>query len=292
MTPNQLFLSGLLLVLATPLPTFKDFRQADRARRTTGQLETAASLALTRVDTNLVARAAAEHPGDPEILLGAAELGGDWEAALRANSTNAVVALRCALAGHTQWFAICRQRDPENLVPWLTSQEPQIPETATRFEDDEVPAARARMRCLEAAGYSAYAARRLAVLAHKPVLPLVQALLASPNTSFRLRVARAMQVAPTFLVTELVGQSLEVATLRQMDRDGIRGADADRVTELSNRREVIQALLQETEGAVELATEDEMVRYFNDVLRVGEEDAMRRLLQAVRQPLENKTPAR
>jgi len=268
--PAALLQSGRLL---HNLPTFEDFRRADRERRTTGQLHTAESLALSRIDSNLIARVASEHPGDPEILFGAAELGGDWEPALRTNGTNNVVALRCALARAPRWFEHCRQFDPHNLVPWLTARETTPPETAIRFEDYEVPAARARIRCLEAAGYSAYAARRLSVLADKPVLALAQA-----TGDQRLRVARVMQESPTFLVTELVGQSLEVAALRAAGP--VHGKNADRVTELSNRREQLQRLLARTERAVELATEEEMVRYFDDVLAIGEEEAMRRLIQS------------
>jgi hypothetical protein len=260
-------------------------------------LQTAASLAIIRIDTNLIARVAAEHAGDPKILLGAAELGGDWEAALRANGTNNVVALRYALVHSPKWFQHCQQQDTNNLVPWLTNRDGNVPESATRFEDYEVPAIRARIRCLEAAGYSAYAARRLSVLANKPALALTQDLARGGVDKIRapvlLRVGRTMQESPTFLATELVGQSLEVAALRAQFDVTIRGEAADRVTELSNRRELLQVLLQQTQAeAVELATEAEMVRYFDDVLAVGEEEAMKRLMQAVRKQPETETPAR
>lgn len=264
---------------AETLPTFDAFRRADRDRRLSGQLQTTESLALTRIDTNRITEVARAQAGDAEIVLGAAEWGGDWETALRVNGTNNVVALRCALAGQPRWFAHCRQEDPSNLVPWLVERNVAPPAGAVRFEDYERAATRARIRCLEAAGYSAYAARRLSVLADKPAVAL-----ARETVGNRRRIAQAMQVAPLFLVTELVGQTLEVAALQAVAPDGIRGADSARVTALSNRREHLQAMLARAEHAVELATEAEMIRYFDDVLVLGEEEAMRRLVRTVERP--------
>ena len=111
---------------AQGLPSFEAFRRADRERRQTGQRQTAASLALTRVDTNRVARVAAQNTANPEIMLGAAELGGDWSAALSASGTGVVVTLRFACASATRrdyetalrWLRVCQKNDTGNIVPW------------------------------------------------------------------------------------------------------------------------------------------------------------------------------
>jgi len=56
-----------------------------------------------------------------------------------------------------------------------------------------------------------------------------------------------------------------------------------RQVELDRRREQLKTLLATVEREiVDLATEAEMVRYFDDVLTVGEEVAMKRLAETVR----------
>ena len=55
-----------------------------------------------------------------------------------------------------------------------------------------------------------------------------------------------------------------------------------RSVELDRRRDDIKALLSAVErNIVDVATESEMVQYFNDVLSLGEELAMRRLAATV-----------
>ena len=222
---------------AQGLPTFEDFRSADRERRETGRLQTAESMALARVNPKLIARVATENRDDPELLLGVAELrGGDWPVALEAGGTNAVVALRFACASAIKrdyptalrWFRYCQTNDTGNLVPWLgelwvlrqQGDSPDTfrpPERVMEYRDYGVPAARARVRVLEKAGYTPYAARRIALMQNTFVESMAQDLsrdsVAQPASSFLLTAARAMQRRPTFLLTEFVGQSLERAAL-------------------------------------------------------------------------------
>ena len=87
-----------------------------------------------------------------------------------------------------------------------------------------------------------------------------------------------MQERPMYLLTELVGETLERAATAA-GVEGQTGAEVSmRNVELDSRREEIKALVTAVErNAVEVATETEMVQYFNDVLNLGEEVAMRRL---------------
>jgi hypothetical protein len=97
-----------------------------------------------------------------------------------------------------------------------------------------------------------------------------------------LAVARAMQDRPVYLVTELVGQSLERAAI-QVGVEGQTSAEVSlRTVELEGRRDKIKGLLAAVgDKVVDVATESEMVEYFDNVLSLGEELAMRRLAEAV-----------
>jgi hypothetical protein len=287
------------------LPTFEDFRRADRERRQTGQQQTADSIRLMRIDTNRVARLAAQNLNNPEILLGAAELDGDWPAALAAGGTGAVVTLRFACASAIkhdyptalQWFRYCQTNDTGNIVPWLGElwvlrQQDKLPESfrapesAKDYRDYTVPAARARVHVLEVAGYSPYAARRIGLMQNTFVESMAQDLsrdsslqnLAAP---FLLNAARAMQRRPTFLLTELVGESLERAVLAA--KPGVKEEESDkRFIEIDARREELKQLVATTERrTADFATESDMVQYFDNVLGFGEEIAMKRLQLSV-----------
>jgi hypothetical protein len=295
----------LALTLAATLPTFDDFRRADRERRTTGEFRTAESVALMQVDSKLLARVAAENRGDPELLLGLAELRGNWPPALAASGTNAVVALRFACASAIRrdydtalrWFRSCQTNDPSNVVPWLgelwaLQQQGQSTATvrasanATEYRDYSVPAARARVRVLEKAGYTPYAARRIGLMQNTLVESMTQDLSRAPvapeTRSFLLNAARAMQRRPTFLLTELVGQTLERHALQAVP-NGNEEEIVKRLDELDDRRADLKRLVSNIErNVVDLATESEMVRYYDDVLVLGEEAAMKQLGTAVR----------
>jgi len=286
---------------AENLPTFEDFRSSDRERRATGQRETVDSLRLMHVDLVRVARVATENPKDPEVLWGAAELGGDWSTALAAGGTNAVVALRFACARAVKhdyvtalhWLRYCESHDVGNLVPWLgelwvlrqQGQTPESfhpPESATAYRDYAVPAARARVRVLEKAGYSPYSARRIGLMRNTFVESMAQDLsrdsVAQKSTApFLLKVARAMQSRLTFLITELVGESLERAVLTSQPERKVEVAET-RLQEIDDRREQLKQLVADTEQrTADFTTEAEMVQYFDDVLSFGEEIAMKRL---------------
>ena len=95
--------------------------------------------------------------------------------------------------------------------------------------------------------------------------------------------AQSLQRRPLFLLWEFVGQTIERALMaRRPDADTsvevrYRGA------ELDNRREELKNLLADVErNTVDFATEAEMVRYFDDVLGIGEEAAMKKLAETVR----------
>ena len=306
----------LVIMVAATLPTFSELRRIDRDRRQTGQMQTPESLAVTRVDPVLINTVVAAHPADGTIWWGAAELLGDWsrqramfESALSAGGTNDQVALRFACAAARQheftlaltWFRYCQTNDVTNLVPWLgelwvlrQQHEPlafanDACRRATEFRDYGIEASRARIKLLEMAGYSPYAARRLGVNAESMALRMVQEFskvpLGGALVPFLTTVARAMQAHPRFFVTELVGQSLE-GTLLVARNDPSSAAVQTRGTVLSERREDIKALVASVEQrAIDVATEEQMVRYFDAVLTDGEELAMKWLLDDVRRKL-------
>ena len=275
---------------AEGLPRFEDFRSADRERRETGRLQTAESMALTRVNPKLIARVATENSGDPEILLGVAELrGGDWPVALEAGGTNAVVALRFACASAIKrdyptalrWFRYCQTNDTGNLVPWLgelwvlrqQGDSPDTfrpPERVMEYRDYGVPAARARVRVLEKAGYTPYAARRIALMQNTFVESMAQDLsrdkVAQQAAPFLLTAARAMQRRPTFLLTEFVGQTLERAALAATSRTGEEERKSGSKNSTPDERRLKQLVAVTEQRVGDLATEASMVQYYDNVL--------------------------
>lgn len=312
-----LCVGGHLRAESDRLPGFEDFRRIDRVRRLTGQLQTADLLAVSRIDAGRLMTTARRVPDDWQALWGAAELLVEWpnkqtffEAALAASRTNQAVALRYALfaaihrdpATARSWLAFIRPRETDSIVPWLlelwlltrtTPTQPapdediaklQPPVWATTFRDYAPAAARARVRLLELVGYSPYAARRLGFMPETPAVQIAREFAGTAPTqpaarTVLERTARALQAAAPFLLYEFVGQTLEVA-LAQATTDSTTDAAARfRAAELQNRREELKQLLTDVErNAIDIATESEMVRYFDLVLTFGEEQAMRRLL--------------
>ena len=294
---------------AQGLPTYEDFRRVDRMRRMTGQLETAELMKVTQVDRRLIQRTALQATNDFQVVWGAAELINNWPlkrelfaSALEASGTNTMVALRYACAAAQQrdeevarpLLHLVEKSDEGNGVPWLVElrllqweskgfAELKVPASRTiHYRDYGVEAARARIRLLEAAGYSPYAARRLGFAPETPVLGIARELTEQPiekaAAPFVVGVARAMQERPMYLLTELVGQTLE----RAATMAGVEGQTSAEVSmrgvEVDHRREEIKALVSSVDRNVaDMATETEMVRYFDDVLNLGEEVAMRRL---------------
>jgi len=296
------------------LPTFEDFQRVDRIRRLTGQLQTAELLAVTQIEPGLIKLTAEKHADDATILWGAAEFVSDWpskrqlfEQALHVGGTNAAEALRfaCAAAKAQKfevarpWLHYCQEKDADNVVPrlaelWIQRQQNLPLELAkppakwtAQFRDYSVEASQARIKLLEAAGYSAYAARRLGFNADSVALTMVHDLGQPPFEPVALPIlkstARAMQERQPFLLDELVGQSLERMLLSNR-------ADAEpnpevrmRVIEMNERRDAIKQLLADMErDTIDLAAEHQMVHYFDDALTYGEEPAMNRLAEAVR----------
>lgn len=321
----QLRSLGLVLALAPllahgetdRLPGFEDFRRIDRIRRLTGQLQTAELLAVTQIDANRLMTTARSVPDDWQALWGAAELLVEWpnkqiffEAALASSRTNHAIATRYALFATAnrdmetarRWLAFCRQRESDNIVPWLAElwlltrpvagRPPSDEELAklqpalwtTMFRDHAHAAARARIRLLELTGYSPYAARRLGFMPETPAVQFARDLAlnipAHPNARNVLeKTARALQAAAPFLLYEFVGQTLEIALVNSATDSAEIAATRFRAAELDNRREELKQLLATVEqNVIDLATETEMIRYFDHVLTFGEEQALRRLL--------------
>lgn len=284
----------LIIVLAAGLPGFDEFRRADRDRRQSGNWQTEESAQLTRVDQAAVLALATNRLHDAVIQWGVAELLNDWtnrqaryEAALLASGTNAAIELRYACAAAQQGerklaLALardCQTAEPSNAVPWLLEswlrkETVRPPARAVVYADAAGNAAQARIQVLEALGYSKYAARRIGYQPTLFVPPMIRELAARPAgmETWLRQVAQAMQRSPTFLVTELVGQSVE----------GMLGVEAERAAELKVRREELTDLARSVGATiVDQATEGELVRYFDDMLSRGEEEALRRLKQTV-----------
>jgi hypothetical protein len=295
------------------LPTYDDFRQVDRTRRMTGQLQTAELLKLTQIDRTLIERVAQAGTNDYQLIWGVAELIGDWqtkhalfESALVASGTNIEIALRYACeaaVNHEPATALpllhaVEKEDTANIVPWfvelnlLLAQNKgvadlkTVPSWAIRYRDYAAEAARARIHTLEAAGYSPYSARRLGFMPDTPVLAMARDCadrrIDKATVPLLLTVAHAMQDRPIYLVTELVGQSLERAAI-QVGVEGQTDAEVSlRTVELERRRDEIKGLLSAVGGNIaDVATESEMVEYFDNVLSLGEQLAMRHLAEAV-----------
>ena len=310
-----LFLSSL--VSAQNLPTFDDFRRVDRMRRTTGQFQNAELLKITQMDRALIQGAARQATNDYQVVWGAAELIGAWpikrelfESALTQSRTNLEVALRYACAAAENYdtetalplLHLAERGDSANIVPWFVElqllSDPKAfgpdalkdwkspPLQAMRYRDYAADAARARIHTLEVAGYSAYSARRLGFVPDMTVLAMARACAEKPIDKsvapLLLTMARAMQDKPIYLVTELVGESLERATIATGVDDPTDKGASSRSAELAERRDGIKALVSAMElKIVDVATESEMVQYFDNVLSLGEEIAMHRLAAAV-----------
>jgi hypothetical protein len=308
-------------VSAQHLPTYEDFRRVDRMRRMTGQLETAELLNLTQIDRPTIERVAQRGTNDYQLTWGAAELIGNWptkralfESALATSGTNVDVELRyacAAAANHDPATALpllraVEKADTANIVPWfvefnvLLAQNKGLtdwkmpPSWAIRYHDYAAEAARARIHTLEAAGYSPYSARRLGFMPDMPLLAMArdcaEERIDKASVPLLLIVAHAMQDRPVYLVTELVGQSLERAAIQvgvqEQTNPAPNGTSAEvslRMVELERRRDEIKSLLSAVGvNVVDVATEAEMVEYFDNVLALGEELAMKRLAETVR----------
>lgn len=307
-TPNTFGASPSSLAA---LPTFDAFRRMDRERRTSGQLQTAESLDLMHVNAALIAQTAEQHRDDPILQWGAAELLTDWtrkqaqfETALAVSGTNAAIALRHAcdaaqsgkLDTARTWLQHCQKTDPSNAAPWLvmfwiSSKQGapldaiQPPACATQFHDAVAQAARARIRLLETAGYSPYAARRVGVLGVNMALTsilreLARQKLPDPAARLLLTAAQAMQHG-TLFITELVGQTVEKSLLQACPDAETSPEIAARLEHMAARRESIKRVTSDVGRIVDAATEPEIVQYFDDILTLGEEEAMNRLARAV-----------
>lgn len=302
-----------VLLLAASLPSFEDFRRVDRMRRFTGQLQTAELLEVTHIDPALIIRTA-QKADDPKMLWGATELLSDWprkramfESVRQASGTNAnlLIDLRyaCAAAQNRDFDVAltllreCQKRDTGNIVPWLgelwvlQQQKQPIPTRRppdwAEFRDGAAEAARARVRLLEAAGYSPYSARRLGFMPDTFAVSMARDLSSPPvdtNAAPVLRaVAKAMQESPTFMLTELVGQTLERGIMASRPDAATSPEVSFRIVEMDKRRDELKTLLADVErNIVDVATEKEMVQYFDDVLAMGEEAAMKHLAETVR----------
>jgi hypothetical protein len=309
----------LLSSQAAGLPTFEDFRRVDRMRRVTGELQTAELLNLTQIDRARIEHVAQQGTNDYRLAWGAAELIGDWptkrglfESALAASGTNVEIELRyaCAAANHDPATALpllraVEKTDTANIVPWfvefnvLLAQNKGLtdwktpPSWAIRYHDYAAEAARARIHTLEAAGYSPYSARRLGFVPDTPVLAMARECAEKradkASVPLLLTVAHAMQDQPVYLITELVGESLERAEIQSGPYNQTNSVTSAaslqvsmRMVELERRRDEIKSLLSMIgDKVVDVATEAEMIEYFDNVLDLGEELAMRQLAETV-----------
>lgn len=294
------------------LPDFEDFRRIDRTRRLTGQLQTAELMQVMHIDPSLVMRVVQQNTNDVRLLWGAAELIPDWSrkrelylATMRAGLSNDAVCVRLACAAaQNRDFELARStvqlsKRPEdtNVLPWLCEiwmrlQEKRATDDlspagrTSDYRDFSSDAARERIRVLEAAGHSPYAARRLGFMPDMFAINIARDLGKPPVDTnaapVLLRAGRAMQQRAPYLLVELVGETLERGVLASRE-DADRSAEVRvRNAEIDQRRNELKTLLADVEqNAVDLATEKEMIRYFDDVLSVGEENAMRRLAESV-----------
>ncbi|MEI6083220.1 MAG: hypothetical protein WCS70_02850 [Verrucomicrobiota bacterium] len=301
---------------ADDLPTFEDFRRIDRTRRLLGQLQTAELLAVNQIDTKLILRKVQANSNDVRVVWGAAELVVLWpqkqqmfEAAMRLSSNSVPVTIRYACAAARQGESelalrlarFGQEHDSDNTVPWLIelwvlSSKKQPPQFATApasaptvFRDYSSEASEARIRLLEKAGYSAYAARRLGFKPDSEALQIAKDLcrppLAEPAKPLLQESAGYLQHRRQFLLCELVGQTIE-RTLFALRADADRSVEVRiRTGEMEKRRDELKQLLADMErNTVDYATEKQMVQYFDDLISLGEEDAMRSLAAVVRRP--------
>jgi hypothetical protein len=328
MRSSSHFLQAVLLLLALSfapniragdLPTFEDFRRIDLTRRITGHLQTAELMDVSHISSDLIFATVRKYTNDILVTWGAAELLTKWsdrrvlfESALTATSNSVPIALRYACAAGIQgdydlalkWAKFCQQNDDDNTLPWLLElwilgkrKQPQMfaqnPAVwASSFRDYSIDGSQARIRLLEKAGYSAYSARRLGFKPDSDALTILKEL-GRPPIEETVRIllketASYLQQRRQFLLTELVGETLE-RTLMALRDDADRSVEVRvRSEEIDQRRDELKQLLGEVErNTIDYATEKQMVEYFNDVLSLGEEDAMKRLALSVRRP----TPA-
>jgi len=315
----KLFLAFTLLTsvtLADGLPTFEDFRRIDRTRRLMGQLQTAELLEVNQIDTKLILRTVQANSNDARVVWGAAELVVMWpqkqqlfEAALRLNSNSVPVALRYAGAAARQGESelalrlarFCQENDSDNTAPWLTElwvlsskkqalQFAKEPASApSMFRDYSSEASDARIGLLQKAGYSAYSARRLGFKPDSDALQIAKDLCRPPIAEAAKPLLKEsagyLQQRRQFFLSELVGQTIE-RTLFALREDVDRSVEVRiRTGEIEKRRDELKQLLADMEhNTVDYATEKQMVQYFDDVLSLGEEDAMRSLAAVVRRP--------
>jgi hypothetical protein len=137
------------------------------------------------------------------------------------------------------------------------------------------------------AGYSRYSARRLGFMPEAVAVGMARDFARPPvDTNVApvlLLIAKSMQESGTFLLTELVGQTLENAVLASRPDAATSPEVAYRTMEIDKRRAELKTLLADVErNVVEVATEPEMVQYFDNVLTIGEETAVKRLTEVVR----------
>jgi hypothetical protein len=105
---------------------------------------------------------------------------------------------------------------------------------------------------------------------------------AQQATPFLLAAAQAMQHRPTFLLTEFVGQTFERAALAALPSPDEEEREKQ-LEALDARRDTLKQLVAVTEQRVgDLATEASMVQYYDHVLSLGEETAMKKLAEDVR----------
>jgi len=313
------FLVVLTLTLvsawADDLPTFDDFRRIDRTRRLTGQMQTAELLAVNQINTELILGVVRQNTNDAQFAWGAAEMVTRWpdkrtlfETALQLTTNNIAIANRFACAAAQQgeydlalkWAWFCEEKDSDNTMPWLVElwvlgarKQPQEftgkePLWATVFRDYSVEATLARIRLLERVGYSPYAARRLGFKPDSEALIIARELIRPPLAEATQRLlkesATYLQFRRPFLLSELVGQTIEHAVLMRRPNAEKSMEVRVRFNEMDERREELKQLYGALEhNTVDFATEKQMVEYFNDVLALGEEDAMKKLAVTVQQ---------
>jgi len=295
---------------AGDLPSFDDFLQIDRMRRLTGQMQTAELLKVTRMDPELIECVVEQGTNDAVVAWGAAELMSDWpqrramfEKALELTSNSVPIALRFACAAARQrdydlalqWAEFCKAKDADNLVPWLVEswvlverQQRQqlaqaLPDWVRNYRDYTVVACQMRIRVLEQAGYSAYSARRLGFKPDSDALLMASELCRSPVEEMLRKLLRqtaeSLERHRQFLVNELVGQTIE-RTLFASRTDDEALVRKDSIA--ARREQIRQQLVDMERNVVEFASESQMVKYFDDVLALGEEEAMRKLAGVVR----------
>jgi hypothetical protein len=279
-----------------------------------GQLQTAELLEVNQIDAKLILQTVQANSNDAAVVWGAAELLVMWpqkqplfEMAMRLNSNSVPVTLRFACAAARQGESdlalrlarFAQLNDSDNTVPWLTElwvhSSKKKPQQFVRapaagpsvFQDYSSEASVARIRLLEKVGYSAYSARRLGFKPDSDALQIVKDLCRPPIAEAAKPLLKEsagyLQQRRQYILDELVGQSVE-RTLLALREDAERSVEVRvRSGEIDKRRDELKQLLNNMERTtIDFATEKQMVQYFDEVLSLGEEDAMRNLAGAVR----------